>query len=79
MKTYVHARVSGEDRRALERLKRATGQSESELVRRGLNLVQAQVQSSPSALDAAGRSAGRFSGGPPDLSTNPRHLDDLGR
>jgi hypothetical protein len=78
MKCYIHARLSAEERRALERLKRATGDSESELVRRGLRLIQAEVEGG-TALDLAGPSAGKFSGGPRDLSTNPRHLDDFGR
>jgi hypothetical protein len=79
MKTFIHARLSREDRLALERLRRTTGQSESELVRRGLRLVQAEVEGGGSALDAAGPSVGRFTGGAADLATNPRHLDDFGR
>ena len=78
MKAYIHARLSREDRLALERLKRATGRSESELVRAGLRLVQAEVEGR-SALDVAGPGVGRFTGGPADLATNPRHLDDFGR
>ena len=36
MKPYVHARVGKDDRALLDRLKDATGRSESDLVRRGL-------------------------------------------
>jgi hypothetical protein len=79
MKSYIHARLGVEERRALERLKRTTGASDSDLVRRGLRLVLAEVEGGGSALDAAGSSVGKFSGGPADLSTNPHHLDEFGR
>jgi hypothetical protein len=78
VKTYIHARLSREDRVALEKLKVATGRSESELVRLGVRLAAEQLERRPSALDLAGKSAGRFSGGPRDLSTNPKHLDGFG-
>ena len=54
-------------------------QSESELVRRGLRMACAELGRTPSALDLAGRSVGKFAGGPTDLSTHRRHLDDFGR
>jgi hypothetical protein len=79
MKTYIHARLGADDRRILHELKRLTGRSESDLVRQGLRVVQAEVGGKRSALDLAGASAGKFSGGPRDLSTDRRHLDDFGR
>lgn len=79
MKTVVHARLTSEDAALLADLKKATGQSDSELIRRGLRLVQKDLGGSRSALDAAGRSAGRFSGGPRDLSTQLEHLEGFGR
>ena len=78
MKAYIHARLPAKERKALEALKAATGQSESELVRRGLQLVAAETGSGRSALDAAGRGVGRFKGGPRDLSRNRRHLEGFG-
>ena len=51
MKSFIHARRGSADRAALEKLKQATGQSESEIVRRGLRLV-AQRGSSPTAKRA---------------------------
>lgn len=78
MKRYVHARLSDEDRAVLERLKRTTGQSESELLRRGLHLVATEHAGMPSAAALAGRSVGRFRGGPADLSSNPAHLEGFG-
>jgi hypothetical protein len=79
MKRLIHARLGETDRAILEDLKRATGWSDSEVIRRGLRLVRQDLGRSPSALDAAGRSVGRFRGGPRDLSTNPVHMDEFGR
>jgi hypothetical protein len=78
MKPYIHARLGEAERAALEKLKRTTGQSESEIVRRGLRLVAQEEQGRPSALDLAGPSVGRFKRGPRDLSTNGRHLAGFG-
>lgn len=78
MKAYVHARLGDEDRAVLEELKAATGQTESELVRQGLQLVAQEARRGRSALDLAGRSVGRFTRGPRDLSTNRKHLEDFG-
>jgi len=79
MKTYIHARLSRQERAALEELKRATGRSESEIVRRGLQLAAEESGGRRSALALAGSSAGRFKSGPRDLSTNNAHLDGFGR
>ena len=78
MKAYIHARLGKEARAVLEELKDATGQSESEIVRRGLQLVARQELQRRSALDLAGRSVGRFKKGPRDLSTNRKHLEGFG-
>ena len=78
MKTYVHARLGAEEREVLEELKRATGRSESEIVREGLRLVAKAHPPAQSALQAAGRSVGRFKKGPKDLSTRRDHLDGFG-
>ncbi len=78
MKTYIHARLGEDDRVVLERLKRSTGRTESEIVRRGLRLVAEEEGRRRSALDLAGRSVGRFRKGPRDLSTNRKHLEGFG-
>ena len=78
VKPYVHARVGKEDRALLDRLKHATGRSESDLVRRGLRLVAQQLGGGRSARDLAGPSVGMFERGPRDLSTKRRHLDGFG-
>jgi hypothetical protein len=78
MKAYIHARLGEEDRLVLQALKRATGRSESEIVRRGLHLVAKEHGRRRSALDLAGPSVGRFKKGPRDLSINRRHLDGFG-
>ena len=64
MKAYIHARLDEEERAALEELKQKTGQTDSELVRRGLRLVEQEESRRPSALDLAGRTVGRFTKGP---------------
>jgi len=79
MKTYIHARLTRDERATLDELKRVTGESESALVRRGLKLVAAAVTQPLSALELAGESVGRFKGGPRDLSTNPKHLEGYGK
>ena len=56
--------------------------SKSELVRRALVAYISQrnkVVPALSALDQAGDLVGCFGGGPADLSSNPRHLDNFGR
>jgi len=78
MKPYIHARLSPEDRTILEQLKRSSGYTESQILRRGLRLVSQELGARPSALDVAGRSVGRFKRGPKDLATNRRHLDGFG-
>jgi hypothetical protein len=77
MKAYIHARL-GEDRAALAELKAKTGRSESEIVRRGLQLMVREECRRRSALDLAGASVGRFKKGPRDLSTNGRHREGFG-
>lgn len=54
--------------------------SKSEIVRRALVSYLSQ-RDTPfvSALEQAGDLVGCFEGGPVDLSSNPRHLDDFGR
>jgi Ribbon-helix-helix protein, copG family len=78
MKAYIHARLDEEERAALEELKQKTGQTESELVRRGLSLVEQEERRRRSALDLAGRTVGRFTKGPRDLSTNRKHREGFG-
>jgi hypothetical protein len=78
MKAYIHARLGHQERTTLDELKHSTGQTESEIVRRGLQLVVAEERQRRSALDLAGRSAGRFKKGPRDLSTNRKHLEGFG-
>jgi hypothetical protein len=78
VKTYVHARLGAKEREVLEELKRATGRSESEIVREGLRLVAKGHPPAQSALQVAGRSVGRFKKGPRDLSTSRDHLNGFG-
>jgi len=78
VKAYIHARLGEDDRVALEKLKQSTGRTESEIVRRGLQLVAAEERRRRSALELAGRSVGRFKKGPRDLSANRKRLEGFG-
>lgn len=78
MKAYIHARLGKEDRATLEKLKESTGRTESEIVRRGLQLVAEEQGRRRSALDLAGPSVGRFKKGPTDLSTGRKQLEGFG-
>jgi hypothetical protein len=78
MKSYIHARLNKEDRNILEKLKNATGHSESELVRRGLRRMMEELAPKKTALDLAGTSVGKFKKGPRDLATNKKHLAGFG-
>lgn len=78
MKTYIHARLGTEDRVVLDELKRSTGRTESEIVRRGLLLVAEEEGRRRSALELAGQGVGRFKKGPKDLSTNRKQLEGFG-
>lgn len=57
--------------------------TKSELVRRAVaaHLAAGAQRNAgpPSALELAGDLVGCFGGGPDDLASNPRHLDDFGR
>lgn len=79
MKTYVHARLTMKDRAILDDLKRSTGRSESDLVRRGLHLALMEQDGRRSALELAGRSVGKFKKGLRDLAHNKKHLDGFGQ
>jgi hypothetical protein len=79
VKTYIHARLSSGERAVLDALKEKTGQSESEILRRGLQLVAREELRAPRALTLAGRSVGRFKRGPRDLSTSRKHLEGFGK
>jgi hypothetical protein len=78
VKPYIHARLSPEDRAILDQLKRESGYTESQILRRGLRLVSEELRARPSALDVAGRSVGKFKRGPKDLATNRKHLEGFG-
>jgi hypothetical protein len=79
MKSYIHARLTAEDREVLNELRAATGQGESELVRKGLRLVLNEVRREFSALDLAGDSVGKFGKAPKDLARNKAHLSGFGK
>ena len=77
----ISIKIDPELERALVLASEREHLSKSEVMRRALvsYLNQRSAAAAPSALDLVGDLAGCFSGGPADLSSNPRHLDDFGR
>ncbi len=72
----VQARLDKDTERVLTTLRRRTGLSESELVRRALRALSA----GPQAVGAKKiHGLGRFSSGLPDLGSNREHLAGFGR
>lgn len=79
MKDYVHARLGKEERNLLKELKKATGETETALVKKGLRLVyQREIGVKKNALEVAGDLVGCVKGGPPDLSTNKKYMEGYG-
>ena len=74
--TIVHARLDRETALVLKRLRRTTGLRDSELVRRALRALDAEV-AAPSPPRVVG--VARFESGVPDLGSNPEHLRGFGR
>jgi hypothetical protein len=75
MAKMVHARLDDGSERILARLRRATGLSDSELLRRGLQAFDL-MQGGRSGPRIAG--LGAFKSGVPDLGSNKRHLAGFG-
>jgi hypothetical protein len=76
MAKIVHARLDDENEALLRRLGRATGLSDSELLRRGLCALGA-VSGRPGRARVIGLAA--FASGRPDLGSNRRHLAGFGK
>jgi hypothetical protein len=76
MAKVVQARLDDETDRILKDLRRRTGLSDSELVRRGVRSLAALSQPASSVRFVG---IGRFSSGIRDLGSNQAHLDGFGR
>ena len=75
-------KVSRELEREIDRLARQDRISRSELVRRAMTQYITRRDRSPrlrTPADLAADLIGSIRGTPPDLSSNPRYLKDLGR
>jgi len=72
----VHARLDDESHRLLKRLRRSTGLTDSDLLRRGLQTLAAHtpVNGKPGILGL-----GKFASGHRDLASNKVHLRGFGR
>jgi len=72
----VQARIDSATETALARLRRKTGLTDSQLVRKGLELVS---QSAMPVATRRVRGIGRFASGRSDLGSNKAHLSGFGR
>lgn len=80
MKNYVHARIGKEESVILKELKKATGESESALVKKGLRLVyEKERKESRSALQVIGDVVGKYASKYGDLSVNKKHMEGYGK
>jgi hypothetical protein len=77
MKATVQARLDEESEAALKQLTRRLGWSPSRVVREGLRLMVRHYGATPKKRKIIGM--GEFEGGPPDLATNKKYLEDLGQ
>ena len=76
MAKMVHARLDPETDEVLRRLRRSTGLGDSELIRRGLRVLDS-LSGRHGRHNVIG--IGAFASGIPDLGSNKRHLDGFGR
>lgn len=72
----VQVRIDSTTEKALARLRRQTGLTDSQLVRKGLELVS---QSTMPGTTRRVRGIGRFASGRSDLGANKQHLSGFGR
>jgi hypothetical protein len=77
MPKVVQARLDDETRKILDRLRRRTGLTESELLRRGIRALASLPGSGGGERRIVG--VGRFASGISDLGSNKAHLDGFGR
>lgn len=76
MGRIVQARLDEETLQLLMRLRRRTGLTYSELLRRGVRRLAQEAGSAPQRRIVG---VGKFSATVPDLATNRKHLRDFGR
>jgi hypothetical protein len=75
MSRIVQARLDERTARQLARLRRITGENDSEIVRRGIANLSVSF---PGASKRKIHGLGRFASGIPDLGSNRKHLDGFG-
>jgi hypothetical protein len=78
MKATVQARLDDDSQAALKQLTRRLGWSPSRVVREGLRLMARHhgLAQKPKRKIIG---MGEFGGGPPDLATNKKYMEDFGR
>ena len=74
-------RLSKAERTAIKKRARQDKLSQGDLVRRALRAygVTPEPEKAKTGYDVIGHLIGSCKGGPSDLATNPKHLEDFGR
>jgi metal-responsive CopG/Arc/MetJ family transcriptional regulator len=77
----ITVRLTRKLQKQLTALVKETGKTESEIVRDAIEELCQRRGSEPSCYDIAKKMGiiGAISGGPPDLSTNPKYMEGFGR
>lgn len=76
MAKIAHARLDDDTHQLLTELSRATGESESELIRRGLEVL---AQTLPKRRKTRVFGVGKFASNVSDLGSNKAHLSGFGK
>jgi hypothetical protein len=75
MPASIHARLDDETDALREQLKRSQGWTDSEIVRRGIQLLSSMT---PKRGRRRFTGVGKYNSGIPDLSTNKKHMEGFG-
>lgn len=78
MKEIIQARLNKEEQDLLQELQATTGESVSDLIKKGLQLLYQEVGAGPNALELAQGSIGRFTASVADFSLHKKHLRGYG-
>jgi hypothetical protein len=76
MSSTIHARLDEDTQAIRERLKRSQGWTDSEIVRRGIQLLAAAT---PVRGKRRFTGVGKYDSGIPDLATNKAHMAGFGK
>ncbi len=75
MAASIHARLDNETDAMRQELKRTQGWTDSEIVRRGIQLL---ASATPTQAKRKLRGVGKYNFGISDLATNPKYMEGFG-